>query len=458
MTAPAPTSSFDWEAAGRQLGATLDAFYSVVITGTDAIATGQVAIGIGRAQAERRRVAIGDLFADSPPILALVDGDDPHGLVDSFLYGVSLGRIARPVPGAGQLYVMPTGSEAPVFEEMLPNPRWRRLTAGFHEAGGLLVLAVPASADHIEDLAGATDGVVLVGEEVPAALPMSAVIAAVRQPAIAIAVAPPAAPIVQQQPSPPGRERVSPLSIPAVPEPSRWSHWRPAISGSVLAALIIVVIGWLAYRPLAKGGRSTLGPSPDTAAALSTVLPSTGGSTTTTVGGNVTVPPPHVSNPDDSTQAAAFAVELETDNSETGAIMRLQQSGKDLPAATFTPVMVQGGRWFKVICGAFADRADADSLLARLRRRGLLDPTSGAVVRLPFAFLIGDSITTAAVPGMVTAYGDRGQPVYALRQADGSAWLLVGAFSTEEESALYAQSLRASGITPVLVYRKGRTF
>ena len=456
MTAPTPSSSFDWEAAGRQLGATLDAFYSVVITGTDAVATGQVAIGISRAQASRRRVALGDLFADSPPILALVDGDDPHGLVDSFLYGVSLGRIARPVAGAGQLYVMPTGSEAPVFEEMLPNPRWRRLTAGFHEAGGLLVLAVPAGAAHIEDLAGATDGVVLVGEEVPAALPMSAVIAAVRQPTIA--VAPPPAPIVLH-PSPPARERVSPLSIPAVPEPQRrWSHWRPALSGAVLAALIVVVIGWLAYRPLSHGGRSSQGPSPDTAAALSTVLTSTAGSTTTTVGGNVTLPAPRVSNPDDSTQAAAFAVELETDNSETGAIMKLQQSGKDLPAATFTPVMVQGGRWFKVISGAFAERADADSLLTRLRRRGLLQPTSGAVVRLPFAFLIGDSVTAAAVPGMVSVYGDRGQPVYALRQADGSAWLLVGAFSTEEESALYAQSLRASGITPVLVYRKGRTF
>ena len=55
-------------------------------------------------------------------------------------------------------------------------------------------------------------------------------------------------------------------------------------------------------------------------------------------------------------------------------------------------------------------------------------------------------------------YGFRGQPVYALQQANGSAWLLVGAFESVGQSMLYASSLRASGIKPVLVYRKGRTF
>ena len=39
--------------------------------------------------------------------------DDPHGLVDSFLYGVSLSRIAYEVPDAGQLFVMPSGTEPP---------------------------------------------------------------------------------------------------------------------------------------------------------------------------------------------------------------------------------------------------------------------------------------------------------------------------------------------------------
>jgi hypothetical protein len=146
-------------------------------------------------------------------------------------------------------------------------------------------------------------------------------------------------------------------------------------------------------------------------------------------------------------------------NTQAGAILKLQQDGKNLPAATFAPVLdSQGSRWFKVIGGAYANRADADSLLAGLRRRKVLDAGSGSVVRLPFAFLIETGVVAQAVPGMVAQYADRGQPVYALRQEDGTAWLLVGAFESLDQSGLYAESLRASGVTPVLVYRKGRTF
>ena len=79
------------------------------------------------------------------------------------------------------------------------------------------------------------------------------------------------------------------------------------------------------------------------------------------------------------------------------------------------------------------------------------------VVKVPFAFFV-DSVPAAAVPGMVASYVDRGQPVYALRQSNGSAWLLVGAFESLEQASLYVESLRASGMPPTLVYRKGRPF
>ena len=164
MTLPNIPRGFDWEAAGRELGERLSAYHSLVVIGVDPVTTGRVAIGIARAQSDHRRVAVGDLFAESPPIQALVYTDDPHGLVDSFLYGVSLSKIAHEVPGAGQLFVMPSGTEPPNYEEILPNPRWHRLAAGFREVGALLVLAAPASAPHIEDLVAATDGAILVGE------------------------------------------------------------------------------------------------------------------------------------------------------------------------------------------------------------------------------------------------------------------------------------------------------
>src|SRR5512143_2535692 len=141
MTAPTTRRAFDWEAAAREFGETLDGFNALVVIGTDPVATGRAAVGIARAQATRRRVAVGDLFAESPPIQALVHTDDPHGLVDSFLYGVSISKIAYPVPDAGQLFVMPSGTEPPTYEEVLPNPRWHRFAVGFCEVGALIVLA-----------------------------------------------------------------------------------------------------------------------------------------------------------------------------------------------------------------------------------------------------------------------------------------------------------------------------
>src|SRR5689334_19812434 len=167
MTAPPIQRSFDWEVAAREFGEGLDGYNAIAVVGSDPVATGRVAIGLARAQSSKRRVAVGDLFGESPPIQELVTTDDPHGLVDTFLYGVSISRIAYQVPDSGQLFVMPSGTEPPTYDEILPHPRWQRLAAGFREVGALLILAAPASAPHIEDLVGALDGVVLVGDGSP---------------------------------------------------------------------------------------------------------------------------------------------------------------------------------------------------------------------------------------------------------------------------------------------------
>jgi len=138
--------------------------------------------------------------------------------------------------------------------------------------------------------------------------------------------------------------------------------------------------------------------------------------------------------------------------------LKLQTQGKGLPAATFSPTLFQGTRWFTVVTGAFSKAADAESLLVRLRRRGSLPSmTAGKVVTLPYAFFI-DSVKATAAPAMTASYVERGQPVYALRQPNGSVWLLSGAFATVEQAALNLETLRSSGIPPVLVYRKGRSF
>jgi hypothetical protein len=438
MTAPPPKRPFDWQAAGEDLGARLDGYHSIVVIGADPVATGKVAVGIGRVQASRRRTAVGDLFAESPPIQDLVQGDDPHGLVDTFVYGVSINRIAHPVPEAGELFVLPSGTEPPDYEEILPNPRWARLTSGFAEVGALLVLAAPASAPRIEDLVSAADGAIVVGDVAPRKLPVASVIYAVREP----------------RPAPPP-------TLPAAAKPPWWTQRAPALAGVGLTLIAAGVAAWLAYRPLA-GGPQRLGPKPDSAhrSAGAEVL-HTDSAARDTAGDTTAASAPselRISNADDSAQAAPYAVELLAANTQAGAILKLQQDGSSLPAPTFSPALVQGAQWYKVIAGAYVNRNSADSLLAALRRRKLVDAGSGTVVRLPLAFRIDSAVPSSAVPGLLEAYLDRGQPVYALRQADGTAWLLAGAFASVEQSALYAASLRASGITPVLVYRKGRVF
>jgi hypothetical protein len=460
MSAPSLLKGFDWENAGRELGEKLGAYHAIVVIGLDPVVTGRVAVGLARAQAVHRRVAVGDLFAESPPIQALVDGDDPHGLVDSFLYGVSLSRIAREVPGAGQLFVMQSGTEPPNYEEILPNPRWHRLAAGFREVSALLVLAAPAGAPHIEKLVAAADGAVLVGEAVPPQVPVARIVGTVREPRAPMLSPIVGIPVVQSPVPTPG---ASPVVA------SRWPK-RVAVAAGAGVTLTLALIGmtaWLAYRPLAGADRprrqvpcdstgQTARPCSTSRANLLGIRPSPRDSVADTTAVISAPALPAVVNPHDSSAASAFAVELMAANTQAGAIFKLQKDGKNLPAATFARVDVQGVPWFKVVSGAYVNRADADSLLANLRRRNLLQ-TGESVVKLPYAFLV-DSVPSAAVAGMVAGYADRGLPVYALRQENGTAWLLVGAYESLQQASLDIVPLRASSIPPVLVYRKGRPF
>ena len=157
----------DWTERGRELGANLNALHAIVVLGNDAIATSEVALGIARLQAKHRRVAVGDLFGDAAPLAALVTDENPHGLVDSFVFGVSLNRIAYQVPDAGELFIMPSGTAPLEYDELLVNPRWRRLAAGFREVGALLILVAPVEAAGIADLIDVTDGAVVVGDSDP---------------------------------------------------------------------------------------------------------------------------------------------------------------------------------------------------------------------------------------------------------------------------------------------------
>ena len=441
-----PLPEFDWEQEGLRLGETLGAVNAVVVLGHDARETALVALGLARAQASKRRVALGDLFGDADPIKRLARSDDPHGLVDSFLYGISLNRIAELVPELGDLYVLQSGTEPPDYEEILPSPRWRRLAAGFRELDALFVLAVPIGAPRVEDLVSAFDGAVVVGDVTPASAAVAPIVGAVRQPATAAALSSPDpvdATLASLREHHATRDRRGP---------------RIAAGAGILLAAGLAGVGiWLAARPLARGHQPAALARRDTvsaAGALPGALDSVARSDAS--GGSKSAASLRVMNPSDSAAATPFSVALMTTNTQAGAILEFQTNGRSLPAATFAPVLVQDARWFKVLVGAYPTRAEADSLLQSLRARRQVRPGVGDVVRAPYAFLIDSAVAPTAVPGLLAYYAGRGQPIYALRQSDGSARLYAGAFESPDQAALFVESLRASGIAPVLVYRRGR--
>jgi hypothetical protein len=435
---------FDWEAEGQRLGETLGAFHCLVVLGDVPDDAALAALGIARVQARHRRVVVIDLLGESPPLQHLLGRDDAHGIVDCFLYGVSLNRVAVPVEQGGNLSIVPTGSEPPQYEQILAHPRWDRLIANARDTGSLLVIVVPSGAREIETLAAKGDGAIVVGDAVPPQLPFSRIVASVRRSVVAV---------------PDAESSASGFDATL----GTGSRRVAAIVGSVLAIIILASMTfWLAMRPYAHVARPADRLSDTSVAGREAVRRSIDSSTppdsltTATLAASMPVP----INPADSTDAAGFAVVLESNSTRAGAILRQQRNARAMPAATFVPILVRGAQWYQSRVGAFARAAQADSLLQLLRDTGqLADSSSGRVVRAPLAFLLDSAVSPATASTLLAEYALREQPAYGLRQRDGTVHIYLGAFESPEESIPLAELLRASrDSVPPLVYRTGRVF
>ena len=419
-----------WEAAGSRIAGALDGASAVVVLGHDPIATASVALGIGRAQASHRRVAVGDLIGDVAPLRELVTDDDPHGITDAFLYGVSLNKIARQIDTAGNLHVLPTGSEAVVQEDILGNDRWRRLAGGFHEVGALLLVAAPAAIPGVEALIGMLDGVVLVGDAASPA-PNARVFAEVSSAA--------------RRPGP------RPVQRKAVAAAGRRRKWMvPVAAVAVIAAVAALVSRNYPTR--------LQGPAPvlrrDSAAASDSLVATTPPAVDSS-------PPLAVANPADSANASRFAVQIAMIDTEDGASLRVRAGGGDFPVATFAPVSrgADRGMWYKVVTGAYTDRARAVQLLSFLRTRGVVPQGWGTVIRAPFALSIASAPSTTEAAPLIADFQSRQVPVYGLLQRDGSVRIYSGAFETPDEATPAKLALlRNKNIDVTLVYRVGRAY
>ncbi|MEO8878927.1 MAG: hypothetical protein ABI446_00870 [Gemmatimonadaceae bacterium] len=182
MTTPLGPILSMWEAEGNRHAAALDACAGAVVIGERPATAAEVALGIARVQARRRRVAVADTVGELGPLEDLVPMDAPYGLIDSFFYGVSLNKIAYTVDPAKNLIIFPSGAPPIDYEALLGSNRWVKLLDGFRAADGLLLIVAPAESSALSSLIQVMDGVVLVGNV--AAAPGTRVLAHARLPVI----------------------------------------------------------------------------------------------------------------------------------------------------------------------------------------------------------------------------------------------------------------------------------
>jgi hypothetical protein len=195
-----------WEAEGNRHAAAFDACAGAVVIGERPSVAAEVALGIARVQARRRRVAVADTVGELGPLEDLVPMDAPYGLIDSFFYGVSLNKIAYTVDPAKNLIVFPSGALPIDHEALLSSDRWVKLLDGFRAADGLLLIVAPAESSALSSLIEVMDGVVLVGNV--AAAPGTRVLAHARLPIIPARPTPPSVQPIQA--TQPARPRAAP--------------------------------------------------------------------------------------------------------------------------------------------------------------------------------------------------------------------------------------------------------
>jgi septal ring-binding cell division protein DamX len=462
VTSPADRDLTHWEIAGARVAGTLAKACAVLVTGANPAAAARAAIGIGRAESGRRRVAIGDLVGDVPPLVELVDLEDAHGIVDSFLYGVSLNKVAHPVTGAENLFVLPSGTEPVLTEEIFRSDRWRRLASGFREVGALLLLVAPSDAPGLDDLAAMLDGVVSVGDEsgdIAARFPVLATVANRRTVAslrdtMAMPEIEAAEPATGHSAGGRWRRtreegRAAPIVMPTGEEPSRVPRW-------LIPALLLVALAigggaalWVRdrqARATAAAADAARADSARAAAAASAAAPRD------TMPAQVFT----IMNPGDSAAAAAFAIEVAKHNTEEGARLGWEQSQR-LPGVTWFPLRLSNdpNTWYRVVGGGFATREAADSALSALKATSALAPTA-SVLRAPLALLVGSQVRPDSVRAHQARFAVAGVHTYALRSEDGTFNVYAGAFETPDQSMFLALALQQLGDVPTLVYRTGR--
>ncbi len=430
-----------WEEAGRRAAASLPVeTFALVVLGKDAECTAHAALGLARALSDRQQVALADLLGESRTLAALVDDPDAPGIADSFVHGVSLNRVARPVPGTERLFILPAGGFEAAAPDVLASTRWDRLARGFREVNALLIVVASADEPEAEGLARRLGGAIIVGTDVVLGPDVHTLATLLPVPSAPGAHAPAIAAEDTANAPPLGTEP---------PDAARGAARAPSRTRLLALVALLVVVGVggaLSLRSSSAPPPVALPPAPAPVERVPAV---------DTVPVDTTALP--IANPEDSARAVAFTVELLATNTLAGAVLALKDS---LSAGTVSPALLGGSRslWFRVVAGAYASRREADSLLADLVRRKRATDGSARVLQAPFGFRLEMNVPRDTTPLALARWRRSGLPAYALVQDDGKVTIFAGAFERPDQAALLLPALRDASVGPDLAYRTGRTY
>ncbi|HEX2201753.1 MAG TPA: hypothetical protein VHG91_00570, partial [Longimicrobium sp.] len=125
------------------------------------VADAAIALATGWTSGGRRTV-LADLSLEDPLLHERIGMGNMEGIVDIFLYGASLARSARPVPGRG-FYLITAGTYTDDAGAIFRHPRWEKIVAGFREAQASLLLFVPTDAPDLLSVGHWAEDVIVLG-------------------------------------------------------------------------------------------------------------------------------------------------------------------------------------------------------------------------------------------------------------------------------------------------------
>jgi hypothetical protein len=404
---------------------------AVAVVGESRADVAREALKIARVESQSRPVLLVDLLGQGSALDEMFGDDDPHGVSDSARYGVSLARVARPVPNADGLFVISGGAETPQADDVLSDHLWGSWSDQCRRAGALLVVAAPADLADVGKAIDQLDGMVMIGDAVAprTQAPLIGRVPAARRRTITDVSSP---------------RRITPAEIEAVRRVTPRRSRKLMIAGGVAALAVVAVAGtWWATSSI----RTPATPTPSAAGSQPIVMP----------GDRVIDAPAVLAAATDVAGAAPWSVEIASVNSMAGAMARVRQARDSFPVPTFAASRPGGGSatWYRLLAGAFATTEQADSLLVILRARGVLGPAAGRVVKAPLAWQLEEGVPDDQLPTRLFAWRQQGLPAYALIDVSGNNRVYFGAFGTEDEARLLSPVLDSLNLSATLATRVG---